>query len=130
MRECSLKVSKNTNWILLLLLIFTGQTLSVPLTNNNDCQMDHSSDMSSIVSMSDHSMDSMSGHDMSMMDLDMDCCADDCQCSDGMCLTTVYFSFSENKNPSFILQNSVIFQVVPFKNSQQFSFIYRPPILS
>ena len=90
--------------------------------------MEHSSDMGSMVSMSDHNMVSMPDHDMTMMD--MDCCADDCQCSDGMCLSTVYFSLSEDNHLSFFLQNTVIFQIVPFNNSQQFSFIYRPPILS
>ncbi len=127
MRECSLQVSKNTNWILLLLLVFTAQTLSVPLVNNNDCQMEHSSDMGSMVSMSDHIIESLPDHDMSMMD--MGCCADDCQCAEDMCLTAVYIALIDERSPTIYLNHSVIFQIVPFKNSQRISSIYRPPIL-
>jgi hypothetical protein len=126
-------VTKNTNWLLLVLLIFTGQTLSVPLSNNNDCGMDHSSNINSGQSMTAHEMPD---HDMTMMmdmsmmtDMNMDCCADDCQCSDGMCLSTVYLSTLEN-NIQLFIENRVDFQVVSFKTIQRTSSIYRPPILN
>lgn len=124
-----MKVSKNTNWLLLLLLVFTGQTISVPFTNNNDCEMDNSSEITSHASMPKHEMDSMPGHDMSMIDMTMDCCTDDCQCSDGMCLSTVYFTILEN-NMQIFIENTANFQDISFITIQRSSSIYRPPILS
>lgn len=120
-----LKVSKNTNWLLLVLLIFAGQTMSVPFTSHNDCDMDHSSAGTSDHSMPDHDMSNM---DMSM-DMTKDCCADDCQCSDGMCLSTVFFFILEN-NMQLFVENTVIFHKVLFKTVHRSSSIYRPPILS
>ena len=124
-----MKASKNTNWLLLILLVFTGQTLAAPFANLNDCESDHS--------MPTHDMDSMPDHDMSMMDMSldmesgmtMDCCEDDCQCSDGMCVSAVYLSINE-KNEFGFIQNQVKFQESQFSYNQFYSSIYRPPIIS
>jgi len=139
MRIC-LKISVNTNWLLLLLLIFAGQTISVPIVNHHDCESDHSvsaaSDVTSAHTMPHHDMSSMSGHDMSdmsMMDMSdnptMDCCGDECQCANGMCLTTVYISKFENKLTLFS-ESTVQFYPSQFLNIQRSSSFYRPPIFS
>ena len=126
-------MSKNTNWLLLILLVFTGQTFAAPFTNYNNCEMNHSSSVTSDHAMTNHDMDSMSDHDMSSMDMSsnmtMDCCADDCQCSDGMCTSNVYLSIHE-RNMEISIENNVSFRVIPFKTIQRHSSLYRPPILS
>ena len=126
-------MSKNTNWLLLILLVFTSQTLAAPFVDFKDCASEHSYSEDSIASMQHHDMDSMPAHDMSTMDMSsnmaMGCCADDCQCSDGMCVTTVYFSSYKTKALVFT-QHKVVFQESQFSYNQFSSSIYRPPILS
>ena len=134
----------NTNWVLLLLLIFAGQTISVPIVNHHDCESDHSSSITSTLdssvnseqSMMHHDMSSMPSHDMSdmyMMDMSadstMDCCGDECQCVDGLCLTTVYMTKLENKL-SLFSESTVHFYPSQFSNIQRSSSFYRPPIFS
>ena len=132
----------NTNWVLLLLLIFAGQTISVPMVNHHDCESDHSSSVTSSGTTSinkdhmHHDMSSMTGHDMSdmpMMDMNadspMDCCGDECQCTNGVCLTSVYITKIENKL-SLFSKSTVHFYPSQFSNIQRSSSFYRPPIIS
>ena len=134
----------NTNWVLLVLLIFAGQTISVPFVNHHDCESDHSSSITSSVitsinsdhNMMHHDMASMPGHDMSdmsMMDMSsdstMDCCGDECQCADGVCLTSVYFTKLDNKLMLFS-ENTVHFYPSQFSNIHRSWSFYRPPIFS
>ncbi len=55
----SLILHKNTNWLLLVLLVFAGQTIAAPLIDIEDCTSIHSASENSNISMQHHDMDSM-----------------------------------------------------------------------
>ena len=124
-----LRVVKNKNWVILMLLIFVGQVMSAPLAS---CQTSLSSKISTTMDMS-----SMPNHDMAMMhfdqsedaDMTMDCCEKDCQCSLGMCLSMVFYPNTEFEL-FFTSVTSLMFPSVAFIDNSSHSSIYRPPILS
>ncbi|VAW40654.1 hypothetical protein MNBD_GAMMA01-1450 [hydrothermal vent metagenome] len=122
-----MRVVKYKKLLVLVLLIFVGQVVSAPLTT---CATSESSSSSQI-------MPSMPDHDMAMMHLsqtheamvDMDCCGDECNCPQGMCISVVFYP-NQAVDMQFVSIATYLIPPILFINNQYPSSIYRPPILS
>ena len=112
-----MKVVKNKNLLLIILLLFVGQVVAAPFAT---CSM-------SVMDMSAMSDQQMSMMDMSNPDSKMDCC-DDCQCPVGMCFTHAIYTNSNSITLHFNADDTQPINPHKFVNTTASSSIYRPPI--
>ena len=109
----------------MILLLFVGQVMSATFIT---CSSGESASQSMLMDMSsipDHDMSMMHASDMEQMD-----CCDDCQCTQSICVNSLFIASTINISLYKSVKSNLIAQPQPFINQQRYSAIFHPPILS
>ena len=107
----------------LILLIFIGQVIATPMIPCSQNQ-----DIGSSAMMMDMQMDIMDSSQMAAMD--MDCCGDQCECPDAMCISHVFINSINDLSSYDTAKPFLINTQIVLIQKHLISAIFHPPILS
>ena len=122
-----MKTQKHKNLIALILLIFIGQVFSAPMLSCSQNQEMESSTMMMDIDMDMH-MDSMNSSEMDTMN--MDCCGNQCDCPDAMCISHVFIATVNDLSTFQVPKPYLATKQNLFVQKHLVSAIFHPPILS